>query len=236
MSTLLLRLVGPMQSWGVQSHFIYRDTLSEPSKSGVIGLLCAALGRDRNEDIRDVAALTMGVRVDREGLIQRDYHTAGKDGYLKASGQIETKNLIVSYRDYLADAAFLVGLDGDSELLVQLHNALHHPKWLLCLGRKAFVPGEAVWLKDGLRMNDSLIDALKDFPRLREPRDDFGDRRMRAVLEDDEGEIVRPDQPLSFAKGARRFGLRRMTVSFFEDRPLLKEYDDVSLASDTQPT
>ena len=233
MSTLLLRLAGPMQSWGVQSHFIYRDTLPEPSKSGVVGLLCAALGRDRSEEIRDVAELKMGIRVDREGLIQRDYHTAGKGGYLKASGQVERKDLIVSYRDYLADAAFLVGLEGNPALMAQLHDALHQPKWLLCLGRKAFVPGESVWLRDGLRMNESLIDALRSFPRLREPRDDSGDRRMRAVLEDDDGEIVRPDQPLSFAKGARRFGLRRMTVSFIEDRPLLKEYDDVPLAPDT---
>src|SRR3990172_4835036 len=181
MSTLLLRLAGPMQSWGVQSHFIYRDTLPEPSKSGVVGLLCAALGRDRSEEIRDVAELKMGIRVDREGLIQRDYHTAGKGGYLKASGQVERKDLIVSYRDYLADAAFLVGLEGNPALLAQLHDALHQPKWLLCLGRKAFVPGESVWLRDGLRMNESLIDALRSFPRLREPRDDSGDR-LRAVV------------------------------------------------------
>jgi CRISPR system Cascade subunit CasD len=224
-----------MQSWGVQSHFIYRDTLPEPSKSGVIGLLCAALGRDRSEDLGDVAALTMGIRADREGLIQRDYHTAGKGGYLKASGQIERKDLIQSYRDYLADAAFLVGLEGDPALLARLHDALQHPKWPLYLGRKAFVPGEPVWLRDGLRMNESPIDALRNFPRLREPRDKLGDRRMRAVLESDDGEIVRPDQPLSFAKDARRFGLRRVTVSFFADRPLLKEYDDVSLTPDTQP-
>ena len=48
MSVLLLRLSGPMQSWGIQSQFPDRDTGMEPSKSGVVGLLCAALGRGRS--------------------------------------------------------------------------------------------------------------------------------------------------------------------------------------------
>jgi len=47
MPTLLLRLVGPMQSWGTTSRFDQRDTGKEPSKSGVIGLVAAALGIDR---------------------------------------------------------------------------------------------------------------------------------------------------------------------------------------------
>ncbi len=47
MSVLLLRLAGPLQSWGTQSRFRVRDTGREPSKSGVIGLLCTALGRPR---------------------------------------------------------------------------------------------------------------------------------------------------------------------------------------------
>lgn len=47
MPTLLLRLVGPMQSWGTTSRFDQRDTGKDPSKSGVIGLLAAAMGIDR---------------------------------------------------------------------------------------------------------------------------------------------------------------------------------------------
>lgn len=76
MNTLLLRLEGPMQSWGVQSRFGMRDTESEPSKSGVIGLLCAALGLPRSANLENLVALRMGVRVDREGKISVDYQTA----------------------------------------------------------------------------------------------------------------------------------------------------------------
>ena len=46
-ATLLLRLAGPMQSWGLESRFDQRDTGREPSKSGVLGLICAALGKPR---------------------------------------------------------------------------------------------------------------------------------------------------------------------------------------------
>jgi CRISPR system Cascade subunit CasD len=57
MPTLLLRLVGPMQSWGTTSRFDQRDTGKEPSKSGVIGLVAAALGIDR-ENWTDLEPLT----------------------------------------------------------------------------------------------------------------------------------------------------------------------------------
>lgn len=104
MATLLLQLVGPMQAWGVTSRFDERDSGLEPSKSGVIGLLCAALGRDRAEPVDDLAALRMGVRVDREGLLMRDYQTA--TGLLLASGKPDHKRTAISPRFYLADAAF----------------------------------------------------------------------------------------------------------------------------------
>ncbi len=222
MSVLLLRLSGPMQSWGVQSRFTVRDTGLEPSKSGVVGLLCAALGRRREEPVADLAALAMGVRVDQEGVMARDYHTAGKGGILKASGQVERKNLVVSNRYYLSDARFLVGLEGDDlDLLAQLHAALRDPVWTLYLGRKAFVPGEPVWLKDGLLPETDLRAALDTYPWLgcdsRKRLD-----QVRLVLEDPEnGAEIRPDQPLSFAE--RRFAPRRVRTEFIPAPPMKEE-------------
>ncbi|MCX6022801.1 MAG: CRISPR-associated protein Cas5, partial [Chloroflexi bacterium] len=58
MPTLLMRLAGPMQSWGTQSEFRNRDTGIEPSKSGIIGLLGAALGWPRDADFTPLARLT----------------------------------------------------------------------------------------------------------------------------------------------------------------------------------
>lgn len=212
MDTLLLRLSGAMQSWGVQSRFTVRDTGREPSKSGVLGLVCAALGIDRADDaaLAELARLKMGVRVDREGAVKVDYHTA-KD-VLKAGGGI--KETEPSNRYYLADALFLVGLESaDPAPLQRIHEALHRPVWPLFLGRKAFVPGEPVWLADGLQSGRGLVEAFQGYPylgRLPAPP------RLRVVYEDPDGAQVIVDQPISFAHGARRFASRRLTVDFIE--------------------
>ncbi len=210
MNVLLLRLCGPMQSWGVQSRFSVRDTGLEPSKSGVAGLLCAALGRPRRAPLDDLAALRMGVRVDREGRLAYDYHTA--QNVRRASGGL--KDTEPSRRYYLADACFLVGLAGeDMNLLSRLHEALWNPHWPLSLGRKAFVPGQPVWLPDGLRVAEGLRPALQEYPWLGRDGETMP-RQLRLVLENPHGTEVRPDQPLSFAE--RRFASRRITITFAE--------------------
>jgi CRISPR system Cascade subunit CasD len=75
-STLLIPLVGPMQAWGSRSRFSDRDTHREPTKSGVLGLVCAALGRGRGASLDDLRGLRFGVRADQPGQPQRDYQTA----------------------------------------------------------------------------------------------------------------------------------------------------------------
>lgn len=205
MATLLLRLQGPMQSWGTTSRFDERDTQLEPSKSGVLGLICAALGRDRHEPVEDLAALRMGVRVDHEGMPMRDYQTA--TGVLIATGKSDLRRTVVSPRYYLSDAAFLVGLEGkDEALLARIHTALRAPHWPLALGRKSFAPGMPVWLPDGLSPL-SLEAALAQYPRLVSARRGDLQPTLRCLLEDDQEGAVRLDQPVApFAE--RRFGPR----------------------------
>ena len=215
MPTLLMRLVGPMQSWGTTSRFDERDTQLEPSKSGVLGLLCAALGRDRAEPVDDLARLRMGVRVDREGLLMRDYQTA--TGVLvAANAKPDLGRTVVSPRFYLSDAGFLVGLEGSDEaLLRQLNAALRKPHWPLALGRKAFVPSRPVWLNsqhpedgpfDGLHPGP-LETALQEQPRIATPRHDHRTQPLRAVIEQADSGALRHDQPIApFAE--RRFGPR----------------------------
>ncbi|MHB0858474.1 MAG: type I-E CRISPR-associated protein Cas5/CasD [Anaerolineae bacterium] len=215
---LLLRLSGPLQAWGVESRFSVRDTTREPSKSGVVGLLCAALGRTRDRPIEDLAALRMGVRVEQEGPVLRDFHVAGVGGYYKASGAVERDNVIPGNRYYLMSARFLVGLEGDDlALLSNLHAALRDPVWPLYLGRKACVPGEPVWLCDGLRQDETLEQALCTYRWLGPPWDKPSET-LRVVLEDPDGPIRRPDQPLSFAE--RRFAPRRVSVHYWPAPPV----------------
>lgn len=222
MATLLLRLAGPMQSWGTQSRFTDRDSGREPSKSGVIGLLCAALGRPRDAALDDLIALTMGVRVDREGMPRVDYQTAGGThrrgenyGVAKADGS--RPGTIPSTRHYLADADFLVGLESDDiVLLQQLDGALAKPVWPLYLGRKGYVPSLPVRLPDekpyGPGVQIVALDQALRYYLWPEPRYD-GERehvpaQLRLVLEAtlEKSDAVRNDVPLSFSQ--RKFSTR----------------------------
>lgn len=216
MAVLLLRLCGPMQSWGTQSRFSNRDTELEPSKSGVIGLLCAALGRPREAPVDDLAELKMGIRVDREGTVMCDYHTASR--VAMAGGGI--KDCELSQRFYLADACFLGALCGRADLLEEVDKALRRPVWPLFLGRKAFVPSLPVWLSTGLRPEeDDLEKALSHWPYMcstADPERLPGKLRMELETEFGIGERVKQDQPESFAIGHRRFGLRYVTTRWID--------------------
>ena len=75
-AVLVLRLAGPMQSWGSDSRFTRRSTEAFPTKSALVGLLGAAQGRRRSDPIEDLAELSVAVRVDQPGQLLRDFHTA----------------------------------------------------------------------------------------------------------------------------------------------------------------
>jgi len=213
MPTLLLRLVGPMQSWGTTSRFDHRDTGKEPSKSGVIGLLAAALGigRENWQDLEPLTHLSMGVRHDRPGVPKRDYQTAGcakGDTIIRADGT-PSKDGVVSHRFYLADAAFLVALEGpDRSLLEKAHDRLQDPVWPLALGRKSYVPSEPVRIEDGIQ-DAPLRDLLTRWPWIASPRQwEEPPKTLLSSFESPDGSgVLRMDQPLSsFAE--RRFGAR----------------------------
>ncbi|WP_433270618.1 type I-E CRISPR-associated protein Cas5/CasD [Actinosynnema sp. CS-041913] len=137
-TSLALCFDAPLQSWGTRSRGIIRDTTREPTKSGVVGLLAAALGapRDDDETTQQLAALHLAIRVDREGILERDYHITQNVPTTEGKGH----RTVVSERYYLADALFLVVLEGDPTLLEQLHERVDRPHWPLFFGRRAFVP------------------------------------------------------------------------------------------------
>jgi CRISPR system Cascade subunit CasD len=213
MPTLLLRLVGPMQSWGTTSRFDERDTGKEPSKSGVIGLVAAALGIDRENwtDLEPLTQLRMGVRHDRPAALKQDYQTAGcssADTIIKADGR-PSKDGVVSHRHYLADAAFLVGLEGkDRSLLERAHAHLQCPVWLLSLGRKSYVPSEPIWIEGGLQ-DAPLQEVLIRWPwiAMRRQWEEPPEKLLVSWESNDGVGTLKMDQPLSsFAQ--RRFGAR----------------------------
>ncbi|WP_030023062.1 type I-E CRISPR-associated protein Cas5/CasD [Streptomyces monomycini] len=151
MSVLLLRLAGPLQAWGSAARFARRSTENAPTKSGVLGLLAAAQGRPRQADLADLAALRFGVRIDQPGSRLRDFHTA----HHADSG----KAMPLSERFYLADAVFVAGLEGDPELLRELHEALLYPRFLPYLGRRSCPPSQPLAM--GPPQDTSLEETLR---------------------------------------------------------------------------
>ena len=205
MTTLLMRMRAPMMSWGDHSRFTIRDTRREPTKSAVIGLLCAALGRPRWEPINDLAILKMGVRVDREGVMLCDYHTI-MDSIKSSGGKGDT---VLSDRYYMADADYLVGLEGDRPLLETLDAALESPCWQLYFGRKSFVPSCPIAI--GI-IEAELATALQQHPnlskKLKHPAE------LRYVLDVQNSLDTRRDVPLDWQK--RLFGSRCVETKYLE--------------------
>ena len=213
---LVLQLTGPLQSWGLVSRSLRRDTGLEPSKSGVIGLIAAALGRGRDEPIDDLARLRMTVRVDNEGEVIEDFQTIGV-GYLAdpvwpgggmwtAEGKLK-RDQRISHRLYLADAAFLVLLEGDLGKLDMCFHALRSPEYQLALGRRACPPGQPL-----VPCSPAEIDAdevLARYPRIPHGAANQLVRVVRelapaALANADE---LRGDQPIG-TLAERRFGPR----------------------------
>lgn len=216
MTTLLLRLTGPLQAWGSSSRFVRRTTESHPTKSGVIGLLAAAVGRRRTDPIEDLLALRFGVRLDRPGELVRDFQTA--------RSLDKSRAMPLSTRYYLSDAAFLAGIQGDSELIGLLEDALRHPAFPLYLGRRSCPPVGPVVA--GVR-DDGLWDALVREPAIHSParrrRTPAGpieividlDAAPTGVRERGAVATVR-DVPLSFDPERREYGWREVVRAWVD--------------------
>ncbi|CAL9646607.1 hypothetical protein SUDANB120_06495 (plasmid) [Streptomyces sp. enrichment culture] len=206
MSVLILRLAGPLQAWGSSARFARRTTETAPTKSGVIGLLAAALGRPREADLADLAALSFAVRIDQAGTRIRDFQTAHHADTGKA--------MPVSERFYLADAVFVAAVAGEDAFVRGLCAAVRAPVHLPYLGRRSCPPQGPVDL--GVRDGDDLAAVLREEPwqaaawhqeRQRNRPSVRLTLLAEAAPDDPRGTALR-DQPLSFAPTHRRYALR----------------------------
>lgn len=223
MATLMLRLAAPIQSWGDESKYNIRHTWREPSKSGVIGMICAAMGmrRDSEDIVKLAKTLRMGVRIDQPGTTMVDFHTAlaplysadGTARHAKDGSLLMDKSPDVTYRHYLCDACFLVGLEStDRDILQTIAQALQHPVFPLFLGRRSCPPTGPIVL--GIR-DESLIESLKKEEWLASEwyRRKTASGKLHIICEAscaDDVAIVRHDLPVSFSPVHRQFAFRSL--------------------------
>lgn len=172
---LLMWLEAPLQSWGADSRFGRRDSHDFPTRSGVLGLICCALGRGgaQREWLAQLAdypqrvtayvrTQTFGdsepVRVAREPLL-RDFHMVGAGYDLndpwqkllephKSDGKPRKSDgggTKMTYRYYLQDMAYAIILPLPTAESDAIAEALQNPCWDLYLGRKSCVPTDFIF-------------------------------------------------------------------------------------------
>ena len=164
---MVLRLSGPLSSWGENAHFLTRPSLDVPTFSALKGMCRAALGHGRKADFAEVDwldSLTIGIRIDSQGRVNRDYHTVNPrksilekdnpfyekerktlgtvtngsgDQAKNSNGSLKTE---VTERYYREDATYIVMFEGEEKDINKLYEAFDNPIWTLSMGRKKCIP------------------------------------------------------------------------------------------------
>ena len=228
---LHLRLEGPMQSWGTRGRWNVRDTAMEPTKSGIIGLIACAMGCKRNDpQLEELSQkLTIGVRVEKPGKIEVDYHTVSRWQYINnrltisplktAEGKYDKrKTTELIYKSYIQDGSFLVLVAGPLNLLKKIEGAFQDPKWPVYLGRKSCPPIRPV-LEKLTQLYSSVKDALCEIPWSCEDINYTKPPKIRCIIDDIEGTMQRQD--VIQINPARLYGMRRVS-EFWVETPELQ--------------
>ncbi|MFG2676925.1 type I-E CRISPR-associated protein Cas5/CasD [Streptomyces sp. NPDC048445] len=226
MSGLLLRLAGPLQSWGERSAFTpVRETALFPTRSALVGMFAAAQGIARGDtaSLKKYEQVRLTVRVDRPGTLLEDYHTAGggfpKERTAATSGGSNKDAAVITRRQYLADAAFVVAVTAPDNLAKQLAAALQHPYWAPYLGRRSCAPDEPFLLRR--HVDDPETELLTGVPLTTpEPRDGAGETIAVQFLREQPlphggpgaaADVIEVnDMPVSFAPHGRAHASRRL--------------------------
>lgn len=180
MSTLLLWLEAPLQSWGADSRFGRRATLPFPTRSGLLGLLCCAMGRGGKQEAwlaRMRPCPQTVIAYAREGSdtapLLRDYQVVG-NGYnpddpwqdLLIPKKNDGKRPVgsgakITHRFYIQDMAFACALKLPEDEEDAIREGLSQPVWAICLGRKNCVPTEPVFRGIFTTEEEALAEATK---------------------------------------------------------------------------
>ncbi|MGE4554304.1 MAG: type I-E CRISPR-associated protein Cas5/CasD [Desulfovibrionaceae bacterium] len=177
---LVLRLAGPLMSFGGVTVDENRPTHALPTQSQLTGLLANALGwraREGERHNRLQARLVFGARQDRAGQVLVDYQNAHVSQrevawrwrtdvpLVRSGGSAETN--AQRYRHYIADGVVSVALTLDpadeAPRLDDLAAALLRPARPLFLGRVSCPPSGPIFTEEVVEA-DSLPEALRRMP------------------------------------------------------------------------
>ena len=237
MKHLALYLRAPLQSWGASSKFGDRGTINAPTRSGLLGLIAAACGIDKNDEASDrewlarAAKLSFAILAFRRGDRMTDYHTVGarydKDDpwqkrMIPVTADGKPRGTDLTHRDYLMDSVFGAFISGDDELVAEMAQGLADPVWGVWFGRKSCIPTEPILagVFDSDEAARKALDARLRASLERGGGKIAGKREDEAVKFDlveaaaDEAEETLLDVPVSFKK--REFHARRVRREIHE--------------------
>jgi len=212
---LALMLDAPLQSWGISSRFQRRTTALHPTRSGITGMICAALGLSKGSDgeaawlarLERVRLTVLTLRRQPDGArepldIRRleDFHTV-KD--TRSAENKLKKDAVITHRHYLLDARFGVILEGPRQTLLEVADALRNPRWGIWFGRKNCIPAAPIVRGSVVANQQEALEALGLAGR---KLDDFA--RVEEVASFAEGTDTLMDTPVNFK--TREFKPRRI--------------------------
>ncbi|MFF5110896.1 type I-E CRISPR-associated protein Cas5/CasD [Streptosporangium sp. NPDC000509] len=214
----MLRLAGPLQSWGEHSVFTQRDSLRFPTRSGLIGLLASAEGVSRDQLLGAYEALRFTVRIDRPGVQMIDFHTIGGGlprGVPRPDGTQRSRDTatMVTRRQYLSDAVFTVGVEGSEQRLGELAEALRRPHWQPYLGRRSCPPDQPLLLR---HVDDPVTHLETKVPlarRLRENEEPTAEFVTEGTMDAADAVTELADVPESFNRYDRRYRIRTVSIT-----------------------
>ncbi|NWH05258.1 type I-E CRISPR-associated protein Cas5/CasD [Desulfobacter latus] len=207
-----LYLDAPMQSWGYQSRFDRRTSFSFPTKSGIIGMICAAMGVDRSSPniLQDLSILKMTMLMFQNNGRLTDFHTVGggwdkksNAGHIVKTAQDRVGSTVITRREYLQQSRYGVLIMGESLFLKKIADALYDPKWGIWLGRKSCIPATPVC--QGIFSDEKA--AINHLEKI------AGNQVLRTMEEADcfeEGSDTLNDIPVHFGK--RSYSPRRVRI------------------------
>jgi CRISPR system Cascade subunit CasD len=177
---LILKLDGPIQAWGDHTFEDFRPSRDFPTRSGLLGLLAACLGIEREDSLSQAKladSVEFTVRVDpaairperdgktmpRRAIKLKDYHTVIEAR--RVNRPPKDGETIQTWREYLYDAHFTVavGQRGDAAFsLEEIERALAKPVYTPNLGRRS-CPLASPLLADAIEAENGIA-ALAKIP------------------------------------------------------------------------
>lgn len=228
---LLMRLYGPLVSWGEIAVGEMRHSAVHPSRSALLGLLAAALGVERDDDAAQQALVQgyrFGIKLECVGSPLRDYHTVQfgvpprKTKFRSRRQELlaDKVDTVLSAREYRCDSLAMVAVEALAQVphtLDRLADALRRPHFPLYLGRKSCPL--ALPLSPHVIQADTLRQAL-DLP---------GQGSLLGLLERDPGKawptssdrrFLRPGPPRYYWEDGMQAGMSPSFDTVRHDQPL----------------